>query len=75
MSTPPATNTTTSYSPSAGVATLLSYGILLAVAESETFGEVAVALAWAIAFGVALDFLSGIKSIGAQASTIAGGNH
>ena len=64
-----------SYQPSAGVAALLSYGILLGVAESETFGPVAVALAWAIAFGVALEFISGIKAIGAQVGQIAGGNH
>jgi hypothetical protein len=35
-----------------------SYGVLLFVAESDTFGSVAVALAWAIAAGLVLELIT-----------------
>lgn len=50
---------------SAGVATLASYAILMAVAESDTWGGVAVALAWGLTFAMALEAITGFENIDA----------
>lgn len=50
---------------SAGVATLASYAILMGIAESDTWGGVAVAIAWGLAFALALEAITGFENIDA----------